>query len=134
MSECPMCRFARGEDPAEVLYEDKHVLCLLNKNPVTKGHSLVIPKKHYATLSDLPSDDLARCTSVFQKMARRIARALKASGYNLIQNNGEAAGQSIGHVHFHLVPRFEDDGYIISWSGDPASLDQLQSVRREISG
>lgn len=93
----------------------------------------MIPKKHYPSLSDLPPDELARCTSVFQKMARQIARALKASGFNLIQNNGEAAGQSIGHVHFHIIPRFQNDGYITSWSGEPASSDRLEEVRKEIS-
>jgi histidine triad (HIT) family protein len=133
MTECPLCRFARGEDSASVLYEDEHVLCFLNQNPLTTGHSLVIPKKHYAALTDLPPDELARCTSVFQKMVRQIARALKVDGFNLIQNNGEAAGQSIGHVHFHLVPRFEEDGYITSWSGEPASSDRLEEVRKEIS-
>ncbi len=118
MSECPFCKMIRGEKPFKRIYENERVLVFLNEKPINPGHSLVIPKTHYETLLDIPPEELMECIGITQKFARIIIEALDASGLNLIQNNNDSAGQSVDHLHFHLIPRHEQDGFVTKWSGD----------------
>ena len=111
VDDCIFCKIIRGEMPSYTLYEDEEVKVFLDIFPVTKGHSLFVPKKHYEQISDVPEEDI-----VFLKKLPLISRKLKevtrATGLNIIQSNGTDAGQIIGHVHFHLIPRFPNDGII----------------------
>lgn len=128
VQDCIFCRIAAGEIPCAKVYESETVLAFLDIAPVNAGHALVLPKAHHETLWDLPSElgeDLLRAV-------KAVADAVKietgAQGLNLMQNNYEAAGQLVPHVHFHLIPRFEDDGLKL-WPqkpyGDDAEMRQL---------
>jgi histidine triad (HIT) family protein len=118
MEDCPFCQMVAGKKDisSEKVYEDNDVLCFLNANPINFGHVLVIPKRHYPNLFELPLEQLQACIAVCQKISRAIHLGLNAAGLNLVQNNLSAAGQAVDHVHFHLIPRFEEDGFVTSWS------------------
>ena len=111
-NDCIFCAIAEGEIPSFKVYEDEHVLAYLDINPFSKGHTLVIPKKHSAGLLDTDDETLAVVVARVKKVAARLKEKLGCDGFNIVQNNGEAAGQTVRHVHFHIVPR---------WNGDDAS-------------
>lgn len=128
MSNCIFCKIVRGEIPCAKLYEDDQVLSFLDINPVNHGHALVMPKKHYETLFDIPEDDLAACMKVVKRVAGAVLRGMGADGLNLLQNNHSAAGQLIHHIHFHLIPRTEGDGFLRSWPAKPYPDGELNRV------
>ncbi len=105
-NNCVFCAIAEGEIPSFKIYEDDLVLAYLDINPCTEGHALVIPKAHCSGLVDTPNDLLAEIIKRVKKVAAHMKDALPCDGFNILQNNGEAAGQSVFHVHFHIVPRY----------------------------
>ena len=105
-NNCIFCAIAEGEIPSFKIYEDEMCLAYLDINPFSKGHTLVIPKAHSEGLLDTPCETLAELVKRVKKVASRIKSALGADGFNTLQNNGEAAGQTVKHIHFHIVPRF----------------------------
>jgi len=107
---CPFCRIVAGELPAEVVYEDEHVLAFLDIYPMNPGHTLVVPKSHVERLSDLPDELCGPLFAAARKVAVAAISALGASGANVGLNDGRAAGQAIPHLHIHVVPRFPGDG------------------------
>ncbi len=118
MSEdCIFCKIVAGEIPAAKIYEDEYTLAFMDISPIVKGHALVIPKDHYDPITQTPDDVLGRCMSVAKRVAQAQIDALGADGVNLHQANGAAAGQVVPHIHFHVIPRFEDDGHHWNWSG-----------------
>lgn len=119
MPECIFCKIVKGEIPCAKILEDDRVLSFVDINPINPGHALVIPKKHYHTLFDMDPEDLRACIVAAQKVGRAVYRSVAAEGVNLVQNNYRAAGQLIDHAHFHLIPRFEGDGFLPSWPGKP---------------
>ena len=112
--ECIFCKIAAGELPSSKVYEDADTLAFLDIRPVTKGHTLVIPKEHYDPLMATPAEVLQKLVAVVRKVAIAQSEGLKADGINVTQANGEVAGQIIPHIHFHVIPRFRDDGH--SWT------------------
>jgi len=105
-NNCVFCAIAAGEIPCFKVYEDDLVLAYLDINPFSKGHTLVIPKAHTAGLLDTSDETLAAIVSRVKKVAAHIQKALPCDGFNILQNNGAAAGQTVMHVHFHIVPRY----------------------------
>lgn len=132
MADCIFCKIVQGEIPCAKVYEDEHVLSFLDINPINPGHTLVIPKKHYDTLFDVPPDELTACTLAAQKIGKAIFEAVGAGGLNFLQNNFEAAGQLIRHAHFHLIPRHDKDGFITSWSGKPYLSGEMEVTLNKI--
>ena len=109
-SECIFCKIVAGDIPCAKVYESDSCLAFLDIAPVSAGHALVLPKGHYPTLMDIPFElggDLVRALS---SVGRAVMEATGADGLNLMQNNFEAAGQLVHHAHYHLIPRFSDDG------------------------
>lgn len=104
-NNCVFCAIAAGEIPSFKVYEDDLVLAYLDINPFTEGHTLVIPKVHSEGLLDTPVAELGEIMARVQKVAAHIKEALPCDGFNILQNNGEAAGQTVKHLHFHIVPR-----------------------------
>lgn len=100
-----------GKIPCEKVYEDDHVFAFLDIHPTNKGHVLVVPKKHSENLVDIDNETLSALIIAVKKIAAGVMQATGAQGFNIIQNNNEAAGQVIFHTHFHIIPRFEDDGF-----------------------
>ena len=112
---CIFCKIAGGEIPSATLYEDEEFRVILDVNPATKGHALVLPKDHYANLFEIPSDVLTRAVLVAQKNSARLFEGLHATGLNLIQNNGLSAGQTVFHFHLHMIPRYDNDNAMVAW-------------------
>jgi histidine triad (HIT) family protein len=111
-------KIINGEIPAVKVYEDEHVYAFLDINPVSKGHTLVVPKKPCEGLLDCDPEILASLIKAVQKIARAVKAAAHADGINIMQNDGAAAGQKVFHLHFHVIPRFENDGFT-HWKGTP---------------
>ena len=112
---CIFCKLANGDIPTATLYEDEDFRVILDASPASKGHALIIPKEHYANLYEL-SDELASKVLVLaKKMITKLTDILGCDGYNIVQNNGEAAGQTVFHFHLHMIPRSKDDGVGLGW-------------------
>ncbi len=111
-SDCIFCKIVAGDIPAARVYEDGEVLAFLDINPLGRGHTLLIPKTHFARLEDCPADVLAAIVRRIPVLAAAILLSVGASAYNILCNNGRAAGQLVEHVHFHIIPRFPGDGAV----------------------
>ena len=108
--DCIFCKLANGEIPTSTLYEDEDFRVILDANPASKGHALILPKEHYANLYELDDRVAEKALVLAKKMITRLTGLLGCDGYNIVQNNGEAAGQTVFHFHMHLIPRYKDDG------------------------
>jgi len=138
-SDCIFCKIVAGEIPGTKVYEDDEILAFMDIGPIMKGHVLVIPKSHHEQLVDTPDELLAKCIAVAKRVAKAQIAALGAAGVNLHQANGAAAGQVVPHLHFHLIPRFENDGHHWNWNaGEYESMDEMAAfaagIRNLISG
>ncbi len=109
--DCLFCRLIRGELPCVRVFENDHVFAFLDINPVNKGHILVVPREHAETIFDVPSLQGSILLEAIQRIGRAVMRATGAQGLNVMQNNYKAAGQEVGHVHWHLIPRHLNDGH-----------------------
>lgn len=132
MADCIFCDIIYGRLPCAKIYEDDRVISFLDINPVNPGHTLVVPKTHYATLFDISEEDLSACTIVSHKLAKAVFRGTNASGLNLIQNNFRPAGQQVNHIHFHLIPRHPRDRFFTSWPGKPYQPGELDRIFNKI--
>jgi len=126
--DCIFCKLANGVYPTNSIYEDENFNVILDVGPATKGHALILPKQHYANLFELPDDVAGEVMVLAKKMATHMKEKLNCDGFNLIQNNGPCAGQTVFHFHYHLIPRYENDGQNLLWeptSPDEESLKEL---------
>jgi histidine triad (HIT) family protein len=114
MSDCIFCKIASKEIPADIIFEDDKVVAFMDASPVTKGHALLIPKSHSSDLPGTPDEDLASLIIYAKKIAVGVVKAIPAAGFNTSINTGAAAGQTVFHTHFHIIPRFANDG-LKSW-------------------
>ena len=112
---CIFCKLANGEIPTATLYEDDDFRVILDAGPAAKGHALILPKEHYANLYELDDEVAAKVLPLAKKMITKLTDILGCDGYNLVQNNGEAAGQTVFHFHLHMIPRYKDDGVGLTW-------------------
>jgi histidine triad (HIT) family protein len=115
MAETIFAKILRGDIPCHKVYEDEKVLAFLDVFPLSAGHVLVIPKEEAATLDQLSDESAAALGRVLPRLSRAVLKATGATAYNVLQNNGAAAHQAVFHVHFHIIPRFEDAGLGIAW-------------------
>lgn len=114
-SDCIFCRIAAGQIPAAKVYEDEVLLAFVDIGPVSDGHTLVVPKKHYERLDDCPPELSGQIGSCLGKIAGAVTAAMNSDGYNVLSNNGIAAGQLVKHLHFHIIPRNNGDGVFNRW-------------------
>lgn len=128
MAETIFSKILRGEVPCHKVYEDEHVLAFLDINPVSRGHTLLIPKEPAETLDQLSDEAGAAIGRVLPRLSRAVARIAGVSAYNVLQNNGARAHQAVNHVHFHIIPKPNDQqGLVVGWplrvlGGDAADL------------
>jgi len=122
---CIFCRIARGEAPAQIIWEDEQTMAFLDIAPVARGHTLVIPRRHYRDLMSVPDEELAAVMATAKRVARALMEGLGATGVNVLHASGVAAGQSVFHFHLHLIPRREGDGL------DPWPEEGYQGRERE---
>ena len=113
---CIFCKLANGEIPTSTIYEDEAFRVILDASPATKGHALIIPKDHYENLYELDDELVPKVLVLAKKMIRKLTPILGCDGYNIVQNNGEAAGQTVFHFHMHLIPRYKKDKAGFGWN------------------
>lgn len=134
MSGCLFCQIAQGERPAQKVFEGEGAVAFLDIFPCTPGHTLVIPREHYATLSEMPHEEIGKLFQVAAVVAGRVQAAMGAAGFNLGINNGKAAGQEVFHAHIHVIPRYQGDrgGSMksVARMGSDESLDALAAKIR----
>jgi histidine triad (HIT) family protein len=131
---CIFCKIVAGEIPCFKLLEDAETLAFMDINPVHDGHALVIPKAHYPTVFDIAPEAVAAAARTARRVAQAVNAALKPDGLNLIQSNGPGAAQSVGHFHFHVLPRRLGDGLLVNWTpkpGDHAHIAELAERIRQ---
>nr|MBP9851547.1 HIT family protein [Candidatus Paceibacterota bacterium] len=108
--DCIFCKIIRGEIPSDKVYEDENVFVFLDINPVNKGHTLIIPKKHSTNVYDIEAEDLSNVIKTAQKIAITLKQVLNMDGVNIHMNNEKSGGQAVFHTHIHVIPRYADDG------------------------
>ncbi|MBN1521425.1 MAG: HIT family protein [Candidatus Aureabacteria bacterium] len=134
MSDCVFCKIIKGEIPSSKVFEDENVYAFLDINPASKGHLLIVPKKHSESLDELGEQEFSSLFAAIRKIARALLESLDNTGFNLLMNSGKDAGQIIPHVHFHIIPRKKKDGLSISsWPFLKFSGDHLQEIAKSIS-
>ncbi|MEK6860850.1 MAG: HIT family protein [Nanoarchaeota archaeon] len=129
MTDCLFCKIIKREIPSDIVYEDDKVIAFLDIHPVNKGHTLVLPKQHYENLFDVPENILINTMKTVKKIA--VALSKYSDGVNVGQNNRMAAGQLVDHIHFHLIPRFNEDG-LKHWPGKKYQEGESKKVADEI--
>lgn len=124
---CIFCKILAGEIPSTAVYEDDDFKAILDVNPAARGHVIILPKNHAANIYELPDEDASKIMIVAKKIATAIEKTYHCDGVNILQNNGEAAGQTVFHLHVHVIPRFKGDTVNIGWKqGDmPEDLDAI---------
>lgn len=131
--DCIFCKIANGEIPSYTLYEDEKFRVILDLGPATRGHALMIPKDHAGNLYDLPEETASKVLVLAKRMAVHMEEKLHCDGLNLVQNNGETAGQTVPHFHLHMIPRYVKDGQRIGWKPGKPTQEELEAVMRQIT-
>lgn len=131
--DCLFCKISNGEIPSKTIHEDERFRVILDLSPATKGHALILPKDHAASLYDLPEETAAAVMVLAKKLAVKMSEKLGCDGLNLVQNNGEAAGQTISHFHLHMIPRYVDDGQKLGWVPGETTQEELEKIKKLIT-
>ncbi len=131
---CIFCKLAAGEIPSATIYEDQEFRVLLDLNPATRGHALILPKEHFMNIFEMPEEWAAKAFALAKRMSGKMKEVLGCDGFNIVQNNGAAAGQTVFHFHMHLIPRYREDGQKIGWKPQEVTPEELDEIRDQIIG
>lgn len=131
---CIFCAIIAGDAPAEILDSDEHTIAFMDINPATRGHALVIPRKHSKDLREIDPADLEHVSAAAQRLAKKMEGTLEPDGFNLINACGVAAWQTVFHFHMHVIPRYEDDPLQLPWVPRGADMDEIKATAAEIRG
>ncbi len=126
--DCIFCKLANGVIPTASLYEDDDFRVILDAGPASKGHALILPKQHYQNLCQLDEAVAAKVLKVAAKLGKAMESGLDCAGFNLVQNNGEAAGQTVMHFHMHVIPRYKDGPEMVAWKPGSVSAEETKSI------
>jgi histidine triad (HIT) family protein len=129
---CIFCKVIAGELPGEIVDSDDRTVTVMDINPATRGHVVVIPREHTADLSTVSDEDLVATMHAARRMVKRIRETFEPAGFNVLNNMGRAAWQSIFHFHVHVIPRYENDPLQLPWLPQPADPDELAAVASEL--
>lgn len=131
---CIFCKIANGDIPTNTIYEDEECRVFMDMAPAAKGHALVVPKNHYADIYEIESETLGKAAKVAQKVIKHATKVLNCEGYNLVQNNGEVAGQTVFHFHMHLIPRYKnmDNTNVLSWKPGSSDSNELKELSESL--
>ena len=130
--DCIFCKMVAGQIPVTKIYEDQVVLSFLDIGPVSDGHTLVIPKQHFEKLDECPSEILGQICSRLGIIARAVVSGMNSDGYNVLCNNGKAAGQVVDHLHWHIIPRKAGDGVFDRWPSYKYGKDRIEAIAANI--
>ncbi len=131
--DCIFCKLANGVIPTNSIYEDDDFKVILDADPATRGHALIIPKEHFDNIYEVSDEVASRIMPLAKKLATHMTQKLGCDGFNILQNNGEAAGQTVFHLHVHLVPRYSDGDSILTWSHVKFTYEEMAAIRDELS-
>ncbi len=133
-NNCIFCKLANGEIPTNAIYEDDDFKVILDASPASKGHALILPKEHYANIYEIDEEVLAKASRLAKKIITHEKEILKCDGYNVVQNNGEVAGQTVFHYHMHLIPRYasDDNTNVIEWKHKEFTDDEMAQICKEM--
>ena len=131
---CIFCKLANKEIPTNIIYEDDRFTVILDASPATQGHALILPKNHAANIYELPDEDAAAVFVLAKKLATKMTEILHCEGFNIVQNNGEIAGQTVFHFHMHLIPRYSNDGNEekLTWNHADFSEKEIAEIAKEL--
>ncbi|MBQ2799887.1 MAG: HIT family protein [Lachnospiraceae bacterium] len=132
-NNCIFCKIANGEIPSSTLYEDEMVRVILDISPASKGHALILPKEHYANLYEISDEMASHVIKTAKKMAKKMQEELGSEGLNVLQNNGELAGQTVFHYHMHLIPRYQGDKVNMKWENGKLSESSKEELVKKLS-
>ncbi|MCR5734948.1 MAG: HIT family protein [Lachnospiraceae bacterium] len=123
--DCIFCKLANGDIPTNMVFENDEFAVIMDAAPATKGHCLILPKDHFPNIYEIDEETAGKAFKLAKKMAASLTEKLGCDGFNIVQNNGETAGQTVFHFHIHLIPRYKDDGQRIGWKqGSPSKEEQ----------
>lgn len=129
---CIFCKIAGGDIPSSTVYEDDQFRVILDLSPATKGHALILTKQHYANIFEIDEAVLMDLIALAKKVAGAMKETLNCEGVNIVQNNGELAGQTVFHFHLHVIPRYADDGQQIGWKPGTSNPDEQAKLAEKI--
>lgn len=132
-SSCIFCKIISGDIPSTVLYEDDCFKVIMDISPASKGHTIILTKEHFENLYELKDEVAKKLLIIARKIATAMKAELNCDGINLLQNNGKVAGQSVFHIHFHLIPRYKDDNVSISWTPGEYKDGEAAELAKRIS-
>lgn len=131
---CIFCKLANKDIPTNIIYEDDRFIVILDASPATKGHALILPKNHAANIYELPDEDASAVFVLAKKLATKMTEILHCDGFNIVQNNGEVAGQTVFHFHMHLIPRYLNDGNQdkLTWNHAEFTPEEIAEIAAEL--
>jgi len=132
MEDCIFCKIVSGEVPSARVYEDEYCIAFLDINPVSRGHTLVIPREHHRDFLETPLELVKALAEACSWVSPAVVRAMSAEGFNLFVANGRCAGQEIDHLHVHIIPRRAGDGLELGWKGGGYGEGEIEEVRAAI--
>ena len=133
-NNCIFCKLANKDIPTNIIYEDDRFTVILDASPATKGHALILPKNHAANIYELPDEDASAVFVLAKKLATKMTEILHCDGFNIVQNNGEVAGQTVFHFHMHLIPRYLNDGNQdkLTWNHAEFTPEEIAEIAAEL--
>ena len=129
---CIFCKLANKDIPTNIIYEDDRFTVILDASPATKGHALILPKNHAANIYELPDEDASAVFVLAKKLATKMTEILHCDGFNIVQNNGEIAGQTVFHFHMHLIPRYKGDEVGLTWKAGELSDEVRDEILKKV--
>ena len=129
---CIFCKIAGGEIPSSTVYEDEDFRVILDLGPASKGHALILPKQHYKDLCELDEAIAAQVMPLAAKIGKAMKKSLGCAGFNVVQNNGTEAGQTVFHFHVHIIPRYEGGPSMVTWDPGKAEPEELAKISATI--
>lgn len=131
--DCIFCKLANGIIPTNTIFEDEDFRVILDASPATRGHMLILPKEHFDNIFELDDETSSKLFKRATKLSKAIKQNLKCDGLNILQNNGEIAGQTVFHFHMHLIPRYKDDNVTINWNHLNLSDEETKKIIKEVN-
>lgn len=133
MEDCIFCKIIKGEIPSMRVYEDNDCIATMDISPASPGHVLILPKKHLTDLGELDEETAGKLMMVAKEIGRRQKESLDAEGFNVVQNNGRAAGQTVFHYHIHVIPRYAGGPQIAAWEPTSPTREQLSEICEKLA-
>jgi histidine triad (HIT) family protein len=130
--DCIFCKIVSGELPSQIVDQDERTVAFMDISPATRGHALVIPRRHARNLLEIPREDLEACVVAAQRLAQRMNERLGVDGVNLLNSCGRAGWQTVFHFHIHVIPRYEGDPLQLPWKPEPGDQDEIAAAADEL--